>query len=123
MKGKYSAKHLRLRAYRNFVLDFLEHFVEYELFVVIRGQNIIDDGQATSSSTWKMPYLLSHQCTVEVNNKLDVPDNIRYWKIFGNGEKIECFWQSKDEFECANIDIDLDVDNNVHKKINKVELN
>ena len=31
--------------------------------------------------------------------------------------------QLKDEFECANIEINCDVDNNLHKIRNKVELN
>lgn len=33
------------------------------------------------------------------------------------------FLQSKEELECANIDIDCDVDDNVHKIMNQVELN
>ena len=31
IKGEYSAKHPRLRAYRNAALDFLECFIEYDL--------------------------------------------------------------------------------------------
>lgn len=37
IKWEYLAKYPSLRAYRNVVLDFLERFVEYGLFVVPRG--------------------------------------------------------------------------------------
>jgi hypothetical protein len=39
-----------------------------------------------------------------------VPDNIRYWQVFGNDEQIEDFLQSKNDFECTNIDLDNDDD-------------
>lgn len=60
IKGEYSTKHPSLRDYRNVIMDFLEHFVEYELSVFPRGQNMIAYGLATSSSTWKIPYFPSH---------------------------------------------------------------
>lgn len=78
---------------------------------------------ATSSSTFKLPYLPSHQYTVEVKNWPTILDNIRYWRVFDNYEQIQFFLQSKDEFKCANIDIDCDIDKNVHKIKNKVEFN
>jgi hypothetical protein len=56
----------------------------------------------------KYPFHPSHQYTVEVKNRPVVPDNIRYWQVFGNDEQIEIFLQSKNEFECANIDVDFD---------------
>jgi ribonuclease HI len=48
IKGEYAAKHPRLRAYRNFVLDFLQCFTEIELQVIARGQSIPADGLDTS---------------------------------------------------------------------------
>ena len=56
IKGEYSAKRPRLREYRNGVLDFLESFVEYELFAIPRNQNILANSLAFSASTCKMPY-------------------------------------------------------------------
>jgi len=70
-----------------------------------------------------MTYHPSHKYIVEVKNRLGILDNIKYLQIFGNDEQIEKNLQKKDEFECANIDIDYDVDNNVDKMMNKVELN
>jgi ribonuclease HI len=108
IKGEYSAKHPRLRAYINVVLDFLQCFTEYDLQVIPRGQNILVDGLATSAATCKIPFHPNRQYTVEVKCRPVVPDNIRYWQVFGNDEQIDDFLQSKNEFECANIDVDSD---------------
>jgi ribonuclease HI len=56
IKGEYFAKHPRLRAYRNVVLDLLQCFTEYDLQVIPRGQNILADGLATSTTTCKIPF-------------------------------------------------------------------
>jgi hypothetical protein len=56
-----------------------------------------------------------------------VPDNIRYWQVFGNDDQIEDFLQCKNDFECTNIDVEND-DDNVNKSVfendsvNKVDL-
>jgi hypothetical protein len=117
IKGEYSAKHPRLRAYRNVVLDFLQCFTEIDLQVIPRGQNILADGLATSTATCKIPFHPNHQYTVEVKCRPTVPDNIRYWQVFGNDEQIEDFLQSKNDFECTNIDVDSDDDS-----VNKLDL-
>jgi ribonuclease HI len=78
IKGEYSSKHLRLRAYRNVVLDFFQCLTEYDLQVIPRGQNILVDGLATSATTCKIPFHPNRQYTVEVKCKPIVPDNIRY---------------------------------------------
>jgi len=36
IKGEYSAKHPRMRAYRNVELDFQENFLEYDLSAIPR---------------------------------------------------------------------------------------
>jgi ribonuclease HI len=66
IKGEYSAKHPRLRAYRNDVLDFLQCFTEIDLQVIPRGQNILADGLATSVATCKIPFHPNRQYRVEV---------------------------------------------------------
>jgi len=56
IKGEYAAKHPRLRAYRNVVLDALQCFTEIDLQVMPRGKNILVDGLATSTATCKIPF-------------------------------------------------------------------
>ena len=50
VKGEYEAKHPRLRAYRNAVLDILKTFPEYTLRAVPRMQNLIADSLATTTT-------------------------------------------------------------------------
>ena len=46
----YQAKRLRLRSYRNLVLDLLEGFKEHQITVIPRKENIAVDALAVSSS-------------------------------------------------------------------------
>jgi ribonuclease HI len=108
IKGEYATKHPRLRAYRNDVLDALQFFTEIDLQVMPRGQNILADGLATSTTTCKIPFRPTRKYTVEVKCRPTIPDNIRYWQVFGNDEKIEDFLQCKNDFECTNIDLEND---------------
>jgi hypothetical protein len=110
IKGEYYYKHLRIKSYRSDVLDFLQCFTEYDLQVIPRGQNILVDGLTISTSTCKILFHPNRQYTVEVKCRPTIPTNIRYWKVFGNDEQIDDFLQSKNEFECANIDVDSDND-------------
>lgn len=51
VKGEYQAKHPRMRAYRNVVIDILKMFPEYTLKVVPRSESIIVDSLATIGSS------------------------------------------------------------------------
>ena len=55
VKGKYQAKHPRMRAYHNAVLDILRVFPYYTLTCVPRAQNVIADSLATAASNLKIP--------------------------------------------------------------------
>jgi len=78
VKGIYQAKHLRLRAYKNLVLDLLEEFLEYNLSVFLRGKNHIADALATSASVFKIPIFPNKKYKIEFNHRSVVPDNIKY---------------------------------------------
>jgi len=56
IKGEYSAKHPKMKTYRNNVLDFLESFLEYDLSAIPRKQDIIPNNLPFSASSCKMPY-------------------------------------------------------------------
>jgi ribonuclease HI len=59
VKGIYQAKHPRLRAYRNIVLDLLEEFSEYNLSVIPRGQNQIVDAWLLQPQFSKFQFFLT----------------------------------------------------------------
>ena len=54
-QGSYQAKHLRLRSYRNLVLDLLEGFKEHHFIVIPRKENVVVDTLAISSSVFLVP--------------------------------------------------------------------
>jgi ribonuclease HI len=126
IKSEYAAKHPRLRAYRNVVLEALKCFTEVDLQVMPRGQNILADGLVMSVATCKIPFHSTRPYTVEVKCRMTVLDNIRYWQVFGNDDQIEDFLQCKNNFECTNIDLEND-DKNVNKSffgsnsVNKID--
>jgi hypothetical protein len=76
-----------------------------------RGQNILAYGLATSITTCKIPFHSTRPYTVEVNCRPTIPDNIRYWQVFGNDDQIEDFLQCKNDFECTNIDLENEDEN------------
>jgi hypothetical protein len=99
-------------------LDALQCFTEIDLQVMPRGQNILADGLATSTTTCKIPFHPTRKYTVEVKCRPTIPDNIRYWQVFGNDDQIEDFLQCKNEFECTNIDLEND-DDDVNKSVSE----
>jgi len=112
IKGEFSTKHPRFRACINAMLDFLESFVEYDLSAIPRNQNILANSLAFSTSSCKMPYP-NQQYTVEMKHRPTVPDNMKYWKVFGNDKQIESFLKSKDEYEDDSIDLKSELENKI----------
>lgn len=123
IKGEYASKHPRLRAYRNAALDALKCFNEVDLQVMPRGQNILANGLATSAASCKIPFHQTRPYTVEVKCRPTVPDNIRYWQVFGNDDQIEDFLQCKKEFECTNIDLENENENVNNSEFKKDSVN
>ena len=78
VNGEYTAKHPRLRAYKNDVMDLLKNFVEYELVFVPRSQNIIKNGLACIASSYhKTPS--DKKIIIQTKYRPAVPDNEKYW--------------------------------------------
>ena len=53
IKGEYTAKKPRLKAYRDDSLDILKTFTEYDLTFVPRNQNILANDLAFAASTYQ----------------------------------------------------------------------
>ena len=77
VKGEYQAKHPRMRAYRNAVLDILKMFPKYTLIAVSRSQNIIADSLATTTSNLKIPMNYINKFEIHVKHRPTIPDNLR----------------------------------------------
>ena len=81
VNGEYSAKHPRLRAYRDDAMDLLKTFDEFQLIFIPRNQNVLANGLAFTARTCITPYE-TKQCTTQVKFRPDVPDNEKYWQFF-----------------------------------------
>jgi hypothetical protein len=93
-----------MRAYRNLVLDILEGFSEYNLSVILKGENQIADALTTLASMFKIPIFPNKKYEIEVKHRPTVPYNIKYWQVFEDDKQVETFLQMSDEFANVNID-------------------
>ena len=88
VNGEYTAKHTRLRAYRNDTMELLKTFVEYELVFVPRSQNVIANGLACLASSYpKTP--IDQRIIIQTIFRPAVPDNEKYCKIRGPYPRLE----------------------------------
>ena len=104
VKGRYQAKHPRLRSYIDLVLDLLESFKEYHLSVIPRKENVIVDAMVVSSSVFKIPIYPNKKYEIEIKHRPVVPDNVYHWKFFDDDKQISRFMEISKEFENVNID-------------------
>lgn len=100
----YQAKKIRLRSYRNIVLDLLENFKEYLLIVLSRNQNVNVDALAFSTSGFEIPIHLNKKYEIEVKHRPVVPNNVKYWQIFQDDQQFNIFLTRLEEFENVVID-------------------
>lgn len=110
VKGEYQAKHPRMRAYHNVVLDILRMFPDYTLTCVPRAQNVIADSLAIATSNLKIPMNSNNKFEIHVKHRPTVPDNLRYWQVFWDDKEINYFLQNEGNYKDASIDRDHDDD-------------
>ena len=108
VKGEYQAKHPRMRAYRNAVLDILRVFSDYTLTCVPRVQNVIADSLATVASKLKILMNSNNKFEIHVKHRPTVPDNQRYWQVFQDDKEIEEFLQNEGKYKDTSIDGEQD---------------
>ena len=75
VKGEYQAKHPRMWAYWNAILDILKLFLDYTLTCVPRIQNGIVDALAKAASNLKIPKNSSNKFEIHVKHRPTVPEN------------------------------------------------
>eukprot|EP00253_Pinus_taeda_P023690 PITA_23690 len=82
IKGEYQAKHPRMRAYHNAILDILRLFLDHTLACFHRTKNVIADSLATTASKYKGTSIDGEQddgeLEIEVNEMevLQLKDNV-----------------------------------------------
>ena len=91
VKGVYQAKHPRMRAYRNIVLDLLQDIPKYQFVVVPREQNAIADELVVSANLFKIPIHPNKKYEIELKHRPVVPNNLKYCQVFEDDKKVERF--------------------------------
>ena len=71
-----------MRAYKNVVLDLLQHIPEYQFVTIPTEHNIIEDALEVSSSLFKIPIYPNKKYEIQVKHRPAVLDNLKYWKVF-----------------------------------------
>lgn len=104
VEGVYQIKDVRMRAYKNLVLDMLENFQSYSFIVKTREQNSIVDSLAVSASLFVIPIHSSEKYEIEVRHRPTIPDNITNWQVFEDGQQVKNFIELKEEFESTQLD-------------------
>ena len=103
MNGEYTAKHPRLRAYKNDAMDLLKTFVEYELVFVPRIHNAVENGLACMASSYHKPPS-DQKIIIQMKFRPAVLDNDKYWQVFEGDKQIEDFLVGRNEFEFSHSD-------------------
>jgi len=91
VKGEYHAKHPRMRAYHNVVLDILKTFTKYTLSLIPRIQNVIADSLATVVSMVNIPIHSNQKYSIHVKHHQTIPDNMRFCEVFWDDKQINNF--------------------------------
>lgn len=121
VRGVYQAKHPRMRAYRNTVLDLLQDIREYQFVVIQREQNVIANALAVSASVFKIPIHPNKKYEIQMKHRPTVPDNLKYWQVFEDGKQGERFLTTSGEFENCFIDEGkLNMEETMNQSLNQI---
>jgi hypothetical protein len=100
----FQAKHVRLKAYRDEVLEEIKNFADFKITFVPRAMNELDDSLVVSACAFipPMPHKLSYE--IQVKYRPSLPDNVKFWKVFEDDVELTRFLVVIDEFADLQID-------------------
>jgi ribonuclease HI len=106
----FQAKHVRLKAYRDEVLEAIKSFADFKITFVPRALNEVADSLAVSACAFipPLPHKLSYE--IQVRHRPSLPDNIKFWKVFEDDAELTRFLAVIDEFAELQIDQDNEHD-------------
>ena len=94
----FQAKHVRLKAYRDEVLEAIKSFAYFKITFVPRAMNELADSLAVSSCAFipPLPHKISYK--IQVKYRPSLPDNVKFWKVFEDDVELTRFLAVIDEF-------------------------
>jgi ribonuclease HI len=111
----FQAKHVRLKAYRDEVLEVIKSFADFKITFVPRAMNEVADSLAVSACAFipPLPHKLSYE--IQVRHRPSLPDNVKFWKVFEDDAELTRFLAVVDEFAELQIDQDNEHDDEVEQ--------
>ena len=99
VEGVFQTKYVRMRGYRNLIMEMLEKFQEYSFIVKTRDQNSVADSLVVSTSLFVILAHSTEKYEIEVHHRPSILDNIIHWKVFEDDQQVKNFIELKEEFE------------------------
>jgi ribonuclease HI len=111
----FQAKHVRLKAYRDEVLEAIKNFADFKITFVPRAMNELADSLAVSACAFipPLPHKLSYE--IQVKHRPSLPDNVKFWKVFEDDAELTRFLAVIDEFADLQIDQENEHDDEVEQ--------
>jgi ribonuclease HI len=111
----FQAKHVRLKAYRDEVLEAIKSFADFKITFVPRAMNEVADSLAVSACAFipPLPHKLSYE--IQIRHRPSLPDNVKFWKVFEDDVELTRFLAVVDEFAELQIDQDNEHDDEVEQ--------
>ena len=111
---------MRLKQYRETVVEILNTFLQAQLAKIPRKQNFHAHSLAMFASTCKLPFDPNHQFSAEIRHRPAIPDNLLNWQVFVNKNQINSFLTLQNEFSNCNIDEDITIEESDQEKEQKI---
>jgi ribonuclease HI len=74
----FQAKHVRLKSYRDEVLNVIVAFTEFKISYIPRAMNQLADSLAVSVSTFIPPFPPKLNYEIQVKYRPSLPDNVKF---------------------------------------------
>ena len=111
----FQAKHVRLKAYRDEVLEAIKIFADFKITFVPRAMNELSDSLAVSACAFIPPLPHKFSYEIQVKYRPSLPDNVKFWKVFEDDAELTRFLAVIDEFADLQIDQKNEHDNEVEQ--------
>ena len=73
---------MRLKAYRDKVLNLISTFTEFNISYIPRAMNQLANSLVVSASTFIPPFPPKLNYEIQVKYRPSLPDNVKFWKVF-----------------------------------------
>ena len=104
VNNTFQTKSFRLKAYRDKVCKLRDSFMFFELSYIPRALNHLADSLAICASLFVPPLPPQLSYDIQVKYRPSLPDNVKFWKVFGNDDEISKVLHLVDEFSDIHID-------------------